>query len=134
MRTFFSSQTARRDVSTDSSHKGFVMKSINTALVISILLFSTSGMAMDKTAAGAVAGAAIGAATGKDLKSTVGGAVVGAGTGAMFKNGDKGKAARKGGAVGAVVGAGAAAVTGNSVLKGAAVGAGSGALIGEATH
>ncbi|HDC4266162.1 TPA: glycine zipper family protein, partial [Enterobacter cloacae] len=71
------------------------MKAINTALVISILLFSTSGMAMDKTAAGAVAGAAIGAATGKDLKSTVGGAVVGAGTGAMFKNGDKGKAARK---------------------------------------
>lgn len=65
------------------------MKAINTALVISILLFSTSGMAMDKTAAGAVAGAAIGAATGKDLKSTVGGAVVGAGTGAMFKNGDK---------------------------------------------
>jgi hypothetical protein len=96
--------------------------------------YSTSGMAMDKTAAGAVAGAAIGAAAGKDLKSTVGGAVVGAGTGAMFKNGEKGKDARKGGAVGAVVGAGTAAVTGNSVLKGAAVGAGAGALIGEATH
>ena len=83
---------------------------------------------------GVGAGAAIGAATGKDLKSTVGGAVVGAGTGAMFKNGEKGKDARKGGAVGAVVGAGAAAVTGKSVLKGAAVGAGTGALIGEATH
>ena len=39
------------------------MKSINTALVISILLFSTSGMAMDKSAAGAIAGAAIGEAT-----------------------------------------------------------------------
>lgn len=76
------------------------MKLIKTTLVISALIFSTSGMAIDKTAAGAVAGAAIGAATGKDLKSTVGGAVVGAGTGAMFKNGDKGKAARKGGAVG----------------------------------
>jgi len=36
--------------------------------------------------------------------------------------------------VGAAVGAGAAALTGKSVLKGAAVGAGSGALIGEATH
>jgi hypothetical protein len=124
----------RNDVSTDSSHKGSVMKLIKTTLVISALIFSTSGMAIDKTAAGAVAGAAIGAATGKDLKSTVGGAVVGAGTGAMFKNGGKGKAARKGGAVGAAVGAGAAAVTGKSVLKGAAVGAGTGALIGEATH
>ena len=82
------------------------MKLLKTTLVISALLFSTSGMAIDKTAAGAVAGAAIGAATGKDLKSTVGGAVVGAGTGAMFKNGEKGKDARKGGAVGAVVGAG----------------------------
>lgn len=71
------------------------MKLIKTTLVISALL-STSGMAIDKTAAGAVAGAAIGAATGKDLKSTVGGAVVGAGTGAMFKNGEKGKDARKG--------------------------------------
>ena len=46
------------------------MKLIKTTLVISALLFSTSGMAIDKTAAGAVAGAAIGAATGKDLKST----------------------------------------------------------------
>lgn len=50
------------------------MKLIKTTLVISALIFSTSGMAIDKTAAGAVAGAAIGAATGKDLKSTVGGA------------------------------------------------------------
>ena len=130
----FSHLRVRSDVSTDSSHKGSVMKLIKTTLVISALIFSPSGMAIDKTAAGAVAGAAIGAATGKDLKSTVGGAVVGAGTGAMFKNGDKGKAARKGGAVGAAVGAGAAAVTGKSVLKGAAVGAGTGALIGEATH
>jgi hypothetical protein len=130
----FSHLRVRSDVSTDSSHKGSVMKLIKTTLVISALIFSTSGMAIDKTAAGAVAGAAIGAATGKDLKSTVGGAVVGAGTGAMFKNGDKGKAARKGGPVGAAVGAGAAAVTGKSVLKGAAVGAGTGALIGEATH
>lgn len=130
----FSHLKVRSDVSTDSSHKGSVMKLIKTTLVISALIFSTSGMAIDKTAAGAVAGAAIGAATGKDLKSTVGGAVVGAGTGAMFKNGDKGKAARKGGTVGAAVGAGAAAVTGKSVLKGAAVGAGTGALIGEATH
>lgn len=130
----FSHLKVRSDVSTDSSHKGSVMKLIKTTLVISALIFSTSGMAIDKTAAGAVAGAAIGAATGKDLKSTVGGAVVGAGTGAMFKNGDKGEAARKGGAVGAAVGAGAAAVTGKSVLKGAAVGAGTGALIGEATH
>lgn len=130
----FSHLRVRSDVSTDSSHKGSVMKLIKTTLVISALIFSTSGMAIDKTAAGAVAGAAIGAATGKDLKSTVGGAVVGAGTGAMFKNGDKGKAARKGGAVGAAVSAGAAAVTGKSVLKGAAVGAGTGALIGEATH
>nr|HAS1762953.1 glycine zipper family protein [Enterobacter asburiae] len=48
------------------------MKLIKTTLVISALIFSTSGMAIDKTAAGAVAGAAIGAATGKDLKSTVG--------------------------------------------------------------
>lgn len=39
------------------------MKFIKTALVISTLIISTSGMAMDKTAAGAVAGAAIGAAT-----------------------------------------------------------------------
>ena len=46
------------------------MKLIKTTLVISALIFSTSGMAIDKTAAGAVAGAAIGAATGKDLKST----------------------------------------------------------------
>ena len=130
----FSHLRVRSDVSTDSSHKGSVMKLIKTTLVISALIFSTSGMAIDKTAAGAVAGAAIGAATGKDLKSTVGGAVVGAGTGAMFKNVDKGKAARKGGTVGAAVGAGAAAVTGKSVLKGAAVGAGTGALIGEATH
>ena len=130
----FSRADVRNDVSTDSSHKGSVMKLIKTTLVISALLFSTSGMAIDKTAAGAVAGAAIGAATGKDLKSTVGGAVVGAGTGAMFKNGEKGKDARKGGAVCAVVGAGAAAVTGKSVLKGAAAGAGTGALIGEATH
>ena len=130
----FSHLRVRSNVSTDSSHKGSVMKLIKTTLVISALIFSTSGMAIDKTAAGAVAGAAIGAATGKDLKSTVGGAVVGAGTGAMFKNGDKGKAARKGGAVGAAVGAGAAAVTGKSVLKGAVVGAGTGALIGEATH
>lgn len=103
----FSHLKVRSDVSTDSSHKGSVMKLIKTTLVISALIFSTSGMAIDKTAAGAVAGAAIGAATGKDLKSTVGGAVVGAG---------------------------AAAVTGKSVLKGAAVGAGTGALIGEATH
>jgi hypothetical protein len=94
------------------------MKSLKTTLLLSTLIISASTMAMDKTAAGAVAGAAIGAVAGKDVKSTVGGAVVGAGTGAMFKNGDKGKAARKGGAVGAVVGAGAAAVTGNSVLKG----------------
>lgn len=43
------------------------MKLIKTTLVISTLIFSTSGMAIDKTAAGAVAGAAIGAATGKDL-------------------------------------------------------------------
>ena len=85
----FSPLRVRSDVSTDSSHKGSVMKLIKTTLVISALIFSTSGMAIDKTAAGAVAGAAIGAATGKDLKSTVGGAVVGAGTGAMFKNGDK---------------------------------------------
>lgn len=93
----FSRADVRNDVSTDSSHKGSVMKLLKTTLVISALLFSTSGMAIDKTAAGAVAGAAIGAATGKDLKSTVGGAVVGAGTGAMFKNGEKGKDARKGG-------------------------------------
>ena len=77
----FSHLRVRSDVSTDSSHKGSVMKLIKTTLVISALIFSTSGMAIDKTAAGAVAGAAIGAATGKDLKSTVGGAVVGAGTG-----------------------------------------------------
>ena len=43
------------------------MKLMKTALIISTLIFSTSGMAIDKTAAGAVAGAAIGAATGKDL-------------------------------------------------------------------
>lgn len=60
--------------------------------------------------------------------------MVGAGTGAMLKGGKTGKAARKGGAVGAVVGAGAAAATGKSVLKGAAVGAGTGSLIGQATH
>ncbi|CCJ80642.1 hypothetical protein BN134_1360 [Cronobacter dublinensis 1210] len=35
---------------------------------------------------------------------------------------------------GAVVGAGVAAATGKSVLKGAAVGAGAGGVIGEATH
>ena len=75
------------------------MKYLKTTLLISALFVSTSGMAMDKTATGAVAGAAIGAIAGKDVKSTVGGAVVGAGTGAMFKNGDKGKAARTGGAV-----------------------------------
>lgn len=68
----FSHLRVRSDVSTDSSHKGSVMKLIKTTLVISALIFSTSGMAIDKTAAGAVAGAAIGAATGKDLKSTVG--------------------------------------------------------------
>ena len=78
------------------------MKYLKTSLLLSTLIISASTMAMDKTAAGAVAGAAIGAVAGKDVKSTVGGAVVGAGTGAMFKNGDKGKAARKGGAVGAV--------------------------------
>ena len=109
------------------------MKLIKTTLVISALIFSTSGMAIDKTSRHGQA-LPLAATRAKDLKSTVGGAVVGAGTGAMFKNGDKGKAARKGGAVGAAVGAGAAAVTGKSVLKGAAVGAGTGALIGEATH
>ena len=66
----FSHLRVRSDVSTDSSHKGSVMKLIKTTLVISALIFSTSGMAIDKTAAGAVAGAAIGAATGKELKST----------------------------------------------------------------
>jgi hypothetical protein len=35
------------------------MKRIKTTLVISTLIFSASGMAIDKTAAGAVAGAAI---------------------------------------------------------------------------
>ena len=64
----------------------------------------------------------------------MGGAIIGAGTGAMLKKGDKGKAARKGGVAGAVVGAGVAAATGKSVLKGAAVGAGAGGVIGEATH
>lgn len=40
-----------------------------------------------------------------------------------------------GGAVaGAAVGAGAAAVSGNSVLQGAALGAGAGGMIGKATH
>jgi hypothetical protein len=52
----FSRADVRNDVSTDSSHKGSVMKLIKTTLVISALLFSTSGMAIDKTAAGAVAG------------------------------------------------------------------------------
>ncbi|MEB7543998.1 hypothetical protein NGC28_16265 [Enterobacter huaxiensis] len=37
------------------------MKHLKTTLILSALLVSTSGMAMDKTAAGAVAGAAIGA-------------------------------------------------------------------------
>ena len=41
------------------------MKLMKTALIISTLIFSTSGMAIDKTAAGAVAGAAIGAARAK---------------------------------------------------------------------
>jgi len=36
--------------------------------------------------------------------------------------------------MGAAVGAGAAAITGKSVLKGAAIGAGAGGMIGEATH
>lgn len=57
------------------------MKFFKTTLILSTLIFSASGMAMDKTAVGAVAGAAIGAATGKSVKSTVGGAVVGGGAG-----------------------------------------------------
>lgn len=81
------------------------------------LTFSVS--AMDKTAGGAVAGAAVGALSGKSVRSTVQGAVVGGGIGAMTEHGDKGKAARTGGAIGAAVGAGAAAVSGNSVLQGA---------------
>lgn len=92
------------------------MKLIKTTLIISTLIFSASGMAIDKTAGGAIAGAAIGAA-GKDVKSTVGGAVVGAGTGAMFKSGDKGKAARKGGAV--VLPGACSSNVGKSVPKGA---------------
>jgi len=111
----------------------FLKKFIPGLLILSFA-FSGNVLALDKTSGGALAGAAIGAATGKSVKSTVGGAVVGGGTGAMFKSGDTGKAARKGGAIGAAVGGVAAAATGNSVLKGAAVGAGGGALIGEASH
>lgn len=110
------------------------MKKYIPGLLILTFAFSGNVFAIDKTSGGALAGAAIGGATGKDLKSTVGGAVIGGGTGAMFKHGNTGKAARKGGAIGAAVGGVAAAATGNSVLKGAAVGAGGGALIGEATH
>ncbi|HAT1632771.1 TPA: glycine zipper family protein, partial [Raoultella planticola] len=65
------------------------------------LTFSVS--AMDKTAGGAVAGAAVGALSGKNVRSTVQGAVVGGGIGAMTEHGDKGKAARTGGAIGAAV-------------------------------
>jgi len=115
-------------------YKGIVMKTMKITLMIGALLCSASSLAADKTATGALVGATIGAVAGKSVKSTVGGAVVGAGTGAMFKNGEKGKAARKGGVIGAAVGAGAAAVTGNSVLKGAALGAGAGGLVGEATR
>ncbi len=46
----FSRADVRNDVSIDSSHKGSVMKLLKTTLVISALLFSTSGMAIDKTA------------------------------------------------------------------------------------
>ncbi|VFS57158.1 Uncharacterised protein [Raoultella planticola] len=79
-------------------------------------------------------GPAVGALSGKNVRSTVQGAVVGGGIGAMTEHGDKGKAARTGGAIGAAVGAGAAAVTGNSVLQGAALGAGAGGMIGKASR
>ncbi len=82
------------------------MKKTITGIVTLMLLTSAPVMAMDKTATGAVLGATAGAIAGKDVKSAVGGAVIGAGTGAMLKKGDKGKAARKGGVAGAVVGAG----------------------------
>ena len=82
----FSHLRVRSDVSTDSSHKGSVMKLIKTTLVISALIFSTSGMAKGKAARkGGAVGAAVGAgAAAVTGKSVLKGAAVGAGTGALI--------------------------------------------------